>query len=302
MDINEVKSHMKENPEFKKELLGSIDGYVVKSSEEFESLKSNIANEAISKKTSEFASSIEKDIFETTNIAKEQDEKWFDYQKRVLGSLGEKAKKVSSYQKQLEEAKANTSTLDETIKQEYQELKKAIPELEERYKNEILSLQNDNKKERKSWEISSAIGQMSFSKTLPETLVDLAKKSAVQDLMTQKSEFRDGKLVFLDDNGETLRNKDNNLEPFSAGDLLKNKLAEVLAVKSDASGLGTSPKDATQTVEGIALDPSIKTQVDLDRKLGEKGLSTSSDEYIKERNAYIKGYAEANGGRAMPLR
>lgn len=300
MDANEINKALSENPELAKQV-SELGGYVVKTTAEQDAFKTNIENDAISRKTSEFASSIENDIYEATGITKEPNEKWYDYQKRTYSTLSEKANSVTKYKKQIEELKENSSQVDETIRKEYQEYKALIPQLEEKHKNEILELQANFNNQRKSSEIESSLTTMSFSKSLPENLVEMAKKSAVQDLSSMKSEYRDGKLVFLDDNGETLRNKDNNLEPFTAGELLASKLVDVMATANEVKGLGTKPSDAEKTVEGVVIDGSIKSQVELDRKLGELGLSTTSNEYIKQRNAHMRGYEEANG-RPMPLR
>lgn len=290
MTGEEIRNALGENPELQKEVLdGFKETHVIRSKDEDESWKTNFEQDLVSKKTREIASSIEEDVFNTTGIQKNEGEKYYDYVKRATSSLVEKSKKAKTLEKQIEELKS--TDVDEALKRELGEYKDIVEKMRSEHESKVVELKTEFNTERKKSSIASAMNELSFSNELPEDVIATMKESALNKVLSAESQFSDGKLVFLNEAGETIRDQET-MQPLSARDILTQSLSSVLK-KSETkkTGLGT---DAPKTDNGFTAPSGIKTRMQLTAHLAEQGIAAGTP-------AYSKAWAEA-GGNDLPLR
>lgn len=291
MTGEEIKNALIENPELQNEVFdGFKESHVIRSKSDDEAWKTNFEQDLVSKKTREIASSIEEDVFSTTGIEKNEGEKYYDYVKRATSTLLDKSKKAKTLEKQLEELK-NTD-VDETLKREVSEYKGLIDKLKSEHEEKVVGLKTEFDTERKKSSIASAMNELSFDGDLPEDVVATMKESALNKMLSAQSQFSDGSLVFIGEDGETMRDPES-LKPLSAKDILKQSLSSVLRKEEiKKKGLGTDAPTANNN--GVAPPSGIKTRMQLTGWLADKGIAAGTTEYSK-------AWAEA-GGNDLPLR
>ena len=148
------------------------------------------------------------------------------------------------------------------------------------------------------YEIKGAAAALKFKPEIPQAVADLAVQNIVKELETaHKPEFiPDGnggqRLVFKDENGVQLNNPANGLQPFTATELLTQKLSAlgILAEGQKQAGAGT--KATPGNAGGSRYDiGGARTQVEADEMIVEqlcrdgfvKGTPEFTDEHSKIR-------------------
>jgi hypothetical protein len=254
--------------------------------------KKNYEDQLIAPKVRELADSIEKDIKDITGVDKQSGQKYYEYLKGTLSTFKEKATQAETLAAQIEELKKSKST-DDTLKKELDELRKSIPTLESEWKTKLEQEQNNNVTYRKRSEILQGIGALKFNPNLPQDVIETMRENAINKLLTAPSEFRDNRLVFLDEKGEVLRNKEKHLDPYSPVDLLATNLKSILDTGAGTGGAGTGGKAGGDKGGAGTFEPtSFKDQVSLHKALkehhGKQGRTVASTEFNKDWDTYSK--------------
>lgn len=207
---------------------------------------------------------LDETIARTTGIRRNGDEKTYLYLERAANELAAKANSVEGLnariselteerdklkkaveegaadeilRKQLSQAQADL----ENVRQQYDTLKTETDQMKTQHAAELLGLQVDN-------EIRGAMGGIKFKAELPQALTDTILNQTIAKIKGMNPSFEDdGKggttLMFKDDKGAIIRNPENRLEPFTAGELLQRELKTmgVLDEGRKAAGGGTTP-------------------------------------------------------------
>ncbi len=290
MTTEEIKAFMSENPDASKQILdGFKETHIIRTKDEDVSFMKGYEDDLLSKKTRSFAEDLENDILNTSGMEKQEGEKYYDYNKRVINSLLDKSKKAKSLEKQLEELK--NSDVDEALKRELGEYKGIVEKMKADHEEKVVSLKKEFNMERKKSSVAGAMSELSFSSELPEDVISTMKESALNKVLSANSQFSDGQLVFLNENGETIRDQES-MQPLTAKEILVQSLSSVLKKpEQKKTGLGT---DAPKTDNGFTTPSGISTRMQLTTYLAEKGIAAGTAEYSK-------AWAEA-GGNELPLR
>lgn len=289
-----------------------------------ETLSRNDENTVIANRIGQLHGDYDADILAATGIAKQQGEKTYDYLKRAAGEIKRRADKSEEFQQKAAALTAECDALKEQLKAGGSgDLSAQLAAKEAELKN-TKKLYNDTKadlekltKESASkmaalqigYEIKGAAAALRFKPEIPQAVADLAVQNIVREMETaHKPEFiPDGngghRLVFKDENGVQLNNPANGLQPFTAAELLTQKLSAlgILAEGQKQSGAGT--KTASGATGGNGYDiGGARTQVEADKLIVEQ-LS---------RNGYVKGTPEfsqemdkvrnANNVQNLPIR
>ena len=244
-------------------------------------------------------------IAKETGIARNGDEKTYLYLERAAKTLAAKANSVDGLnakvndltkerdrlQKALEEGGDETTkkqlsqaTKDlDSVRKQYDELKTQFEEQKTAHASEMLGVKIDN-------ELSKTLGQLKFKADFPQAAVDTLKDQAIAKVKGMSPEYiDDGKggkrLVFKGEDGDTLRNSENHLEPFTAGELLTKELKAmgILDEGRQQPGTGTKPPKS-QEQGGTPVDVSMaKTQNEAEQiihnQLNAQGLTRGSKAY-----------------------
>ena len=256
-------------------------------------------------------------IAKETGIARNGDEKTYLYLERAAKTLAAKANSVDGLnakvndltkerdrlQKALEEGGDETTkkqlsqaTKDlDSVRKQYDALKAEFEEQKKNHAAEMLGVKIDN-------ELSKTLGQLKFKAEFPQAAVDMLKDQAIAKVKGMSPEYiDDGKggkrLVFKGEDGDTLRNSENHLEPFTAGELLTKELKAmgILDEGRQQQGIGShAPKQQGQA--GTPVDVSMaRTQREADElihnQLNAQGLTRGSKAY---QDAYDNAWKENN--------
>lgn len=222
-------------------------------------LSVNDENSVIAQKTGEIYGALDADILAVTGVAKNGTEKTYDYAKRVLGEYKTKVESATGLQSQidsltkekarLEKAIADGATDTETAKalkqakadltavqKQFNDLKTKYDEAEQKYQTELFSVRIES-------ELNKAIAGLKFKAGLPESATKVLLSQAIDKIKAMNSEYiDDGKggkmLVFKDDAGAIMRNPNNQLNPYTPGDLLTRELETMGIIDKGRQGAG----------------------------------------------------------------
>lgn len=288
-------------------------------------LSANDENSVIAKKTGEIYGGLDADILAASGIAKNGTEKTFDYAKRVVAEFKTKAEGVTGLQSQidsltkekarLEKAIADSATDAETAKAlkqakadltavttQFNELKTKYDETEQNYQKELFGVRIEGA-------LQTATAGLKFKAGLPESATKVLLAQAVEKIKGMNPEFIDdgngGKiLAFKDETGAIMRNPNNQLNPYTPGDLLTRELETmgILDKGRQAAGGGTTPPaGGSGAGGGSTIDVSgAKTRVEaydaIAAGLMAQGLTAGSEKF----DAAMKQAWQDNNVAALP--
>lgn len=215
-------------------------------------------------------------------------EKSSEFYSRVLLDYKSKAEKAGILEKEIADLKKQIAdgTADKKTLADLESVQKAYKELEDTKTKEVTDLRTQFEKYKDQTEIISASSGLMFKKNIPETAIKSLVNQVISEL-TSVASRQDGKLVFLKD-GVPMRNPHNALNPYTADELLKERLKDVLDINRKIDGgPGLNQEvakeyDTTGKLTKIAMiiPDSIKTKEDLSKFLVSQKLLRGSQEYI----------------------
>ncbi len=251
---------------------------------------------------------LDETIARETGIARDGDEKTYNYLERAAKQLAAKANSVDGlnakvneltrerdrYKKAVEEGAADEQLKKQlsqaqadlaNVRTMYDELKNESDAMKQQHATEMLGLQVDN-------EIRGAVGGIKFKAEFPKQVTDTILQQAIGKVKGMNPEFIDDgqggkRLVFKNPDGSEMRNPDKRLEPYTAGELLTKELKSmgVLDEGRKAAGGGTSPSAGGGNGGGqVAVDISMaRTQTEaqeiIAKQLMQQGMTNGSKEF-----------------------
>ena len=265
--------------------------YIVRTEDEekvfLENFGLKVEEEKIKPQVRKIYDQYEGDILSVSGIKKESGEKAYDYAKRVIGEFKTKAERTDAIEKEMsslkEQIKAGTG--DKQLLADLEAVRKAYKELEDSKDKEVGTLKSDYDKFKVRSEISSALSGMVFKKNIPEPAIKAFTDQVINEL-TNIASLQDGKLVFMKD-GVPMRNAHNALNPYTAKELLEERMKEIrdtgktLNGGPDVSKEITKEFDKTGKVTKIAMiiPDSVKSKVELSEYLVKAGLLRGTEDY-----------------------
>lgn len=252
-----------------------------------ETLSKNDEDTVIGSKVGEIHREYDKTILASTGVARNGDEKSYDYLARAAKDLKTKADAVEDLNGQirtlgadktrLEKAIADGSADAETVKQ----LKQVKAELDQT-KSQFTELQTKHTEAEKThgaklfelqvgFELNQASAGVKFKPELPATVTGVIMQNAISKLQSayKPDYIDDGKggqrLVFRNEAGAVMNNPENQLNPFTASELLNKelKLMGVIDEGRKQPGAGTNPPASGTPTGGTTIDLSgARTKVE----------------------------------------
>lgn len=268
------------------------------------------------------------DVLGISGIAKNNGEKSYDYVKRVLTEYKSQISSTATLQAQLANAQAEAQKLkdklaagagDEALKQQLKDAKAQVTQLQTqlqtketdfteaktRYENQIKDVHVD-------YAFQAATAGLKFKTGITENVQKILLASAKAEVLAKGTpDFIDGEngskiLVFRGADGNVLNNPANNLNPFTAEDLLmQTSIKDVVDTGKQQPGAGTS--GSSQQTGGNAghsiLDLSgAKNQLEADRTIENyllsSGITRDSTEFA-DKSLQIRN---ENNVSQLPLR
>ena len=266
-------------------------------------MSKNDEDVVIGKRFSEVYNQLDATIAKETGIARNGDEKTYNYLERAARALATKANSVDGLnskiaeltkereklQKALEEGGDDAvkkqlaqATKDlEAVRKQYDAVKADNEKLKADHAAELLGIQIDNV-------LNGAKAGLSFKKEFSQNAVDALLTQALNNIKGMSPEFieADGtkKLVFKGADGEISRNPENHLEPYTAEELLKKELRSMGILDEGRTQQGTGTKIPTGGGATPTMDLSMaRTQVEaseiIHNQLMAQGLVKGSKQY-----------------------
>ena len=270
-------------------------------------LSKNDEEVVIGRRFSEVYNQLDATIAKETGIARNGDEKTYDYLERAARQLAEKANSVAGLNVKITELtnernrlqKAiDEGTQDENLKKQLSQAQKDLQSVTEKFNTlkadydkakadhaaELLGVRIDN-------EIARATGGIKFKAELPDTATTVLMQQAVAKVKALKSEYiDDGKggkvLVFKDANDAILRDPEKQLNPYTVGDLIIHELKTMGVLDEGRNQQGTETKTpkVISTEEGLVVDVTgaqTRTQANemVTQALLKQGLVNGSKEF-----------------------
>ena len=232
----------------------------------------NDENSVIATKTGEIYGGLDNDILAASGIAKDGTEKTFDYAKRVIGNLKQAAGDSAGLVKQISDLTKEKTRLEGVIAsggadaetkaaltrakadlanvtKEYTDLKTKYDNAEAEHTKALFGVKLDSG-------FARATAGLKLKADLPESVKSVLVEQAVAKVKGMNPEYIDdgkgGKVLAFMENGTPRRNPGNNLNPYTATELVAKELQAmgVLEEGRKQQGAGTPP---TTTTSGSAV-------------------------------------------------
>ena len=269
-------------------------------------LSANDENSVIAQKTGKIYGDLDADILAATGVAKNGTEKTYDYAKRVLTEFKTKAESATTLQSQidgltkekarLEKAIADGATDAETKKAltqaqkdlaavttQFNDLKGKYDQAEQTHTTELFGIRVESA-------LQTATAGLKFKAGLPESATKVLLEQAITKIKGMNPELiDDGKggkmLAFKDETGAIMRNPNNQLNPFTPGDLLAKELETmgILDKGRQAAGGGTNPPAGGSGGNATIEISGVKTRTEaydaITANLQQQGLAVGTKQF-----------------------
>lgn len=181
-------------------------------------------------------------------------------------------------QRQLDQTKAELAN----TKNQYNELQAQLTKAKEDHQKEVFGIRVDN-------DLAVASQGMQFKSEIPASVQTVLLQNAYTKIKGMSPDYIDDgnggkRLVFRGQDGAVLNNPENQLNPYTAGELLAKELKDVLATKREVPGGGTQPLGGGSGTEAQTVDvSSAKNQMEANELLTKQflaqGMTIGSNEF-----------------------
>lgn len=266
----------------------------------------------------------ENDVFALTNVQKNQGEKAYAYALRVLGEYKAKADSYSANDDKIQQLTAEKTSLEQklhenagdvVVKQQLSDANNRLTQMQAliesektAYTAEKEKLENKIKNVHVDYAFENAVLDMKFKANIPESVKQVIIKNAKNEILeAYKPDYAavngTNTLVFRDKDGNIVANKENQLNPYSAKELLLSKIKDVIETNVVQPGAGTNRESQNQEGNVSFIDiSSAKTQIEADDiiylHLMKKGVMRGSAAF-REQQAAIR---KENNVDKLPMR
>lgn len=250
---------------------------------------------------------LDESIAKETGIARNGDEKTYNYLERAARELAAKANSVDGLNTKITTLTAERDrlkkaieegTIDDKLKKDLAQALKDLESVRGQYntlKTEYDQAKANHQKEMENYRIDSEVarvtGSIKFKAELPESATSVLMQQAIAKVKALKHDYIDdgqgGKLlVFLDATDTVMRNPEKQLNPYTIGDLITKELKTmgVLDEGRKQAGVETKAPKVVSTENGLVIDVTgaqTRTQATemITQALLKQGLTNGSKEF-----------------------
>lgn len=276
-------------------VLGNDFKFVVQDEAEHNTFKTNFEADLVGRKTSEWATQLEKDVEEMTGIKKKDaQEKYYDYFKRATGEALAERNTLKTELDSLR-AKGNPSEAD---KKRIQQLEQGLQQKETEYRTQLQERDKRIHELQVGTELQNGLAKLRtrYKKDIPQDIIDTVEGVALQSLIGIAKIQDDGKITFLDAEGKPIVDP-TNYQPQTGEKLLETKLASLIDTTKKQEGAGSGPGSAGPAGQGggagapkwEGMPATVKTRIQLTEHLLHLGFTQGSDDFNKLFDEHGKG-------------
>lgn len=303
----------------------SLQGLTDEQMQAIATLSKNDEEVVIGNRFREVYNTFDQHIANSTGIARNGDEKTYDYLVRAAKAIKADADKVGGLQAKVNELTNEKARLEKAIQEgtadeqtkkqlaqaqkdltniteQFNTLKGERDQLVQRHADELMGLRIDN-------ELSMAVAGIKFKAEFPKQAVDTLLAQTIQRIKGMSPEYVDDgqggkRLVFKGADGAIMRNAENGLQPYTAGEMLVKEL-KVMGIVDEgrqAAGGGTTPPAAGGGNATVIDVSTARTQTEaqeiIARALMAQGMTNGSKEFQQAMTEAWK----ANNIQALPMK
>lgn len=268
-------------------------------------LSQNDESAVIGQRIGELYRQLDATIARETGVERNGDEKTYLYLERAAKQLAERAKNADGLTKQVETLAKEKSKLEKAIAEgtggeeakkalsqaqkdlaavtkQFTELKADYDNVKAQHEKELFGIKVEN-------EINAATAGLKFKADFPASVTSVILSQAIQKVKGMNPEFiDDGKggkaLAFKDETGAIRRNPENQLNPYTAGELLTKELKEMGVLDEGRRVTGTGTKPPTGAMGSTSVDVSgARTRSEaneiITQQLMQQGLVNGSEAF-----------------------
>ena len=261
--------------------------FEVRTSDEHKTYLDNYAKAEVENRIgaeiSKVHSQYDADIESILGVRKAGDQKTYDFLKEQLTSLKAATGQTDRFKtkvSELEEALKNKSG-DEQLKKDYNSLKELYNEDKAKWDTKTQEFITSQELMKIEIQLDNAAQRLKFKEEIPATVREVMIKNAVDKLVKQ-GKIAENQLIFTDSEGKTALNKENNLNPYTADEMLTRELKDIIGESKTITKPQTKPEikevDGKKVVP-ISLPDSVRFKEDLSGYLMSLGLDRNSEEY-----------------------
>lgn len=266
-------------------------------------LSQNDENTVIGQRIGEVYRQMDSTIASATGVQRNGDEKTYLYLERAARDLASRGdglnrqiadltREKTRLEKIIADGTGDTETRKAlgqaqkdlaAVTKQFTDLKSEFDSAKAQHESELVGVRIDH-------ELSLATSGLEFKKELPTSVTSVILGQVIAKVKSMNPEYIDngsgGKtLVFKDESGAIMRNPENQLNPYSASDLITRELKsmEVLSDGRKQMGGGTKPVSAASQ-RGVSVDiTGARTRIEaydaIAFSLMAQGLTNGSDEF-----------------------
>jgi len=233
-------------------------------------MSKNDEQSVIGQKTGEIYGGLDADILAASGIAKNGTEKTYDYAKRVIGEIKGQAGNAAELQTKLTESEKEVSRLngiiakggaDAETKKQLEQARADLANVTKDYTALKADFDKANAEHEKamfdakiSGEFAKATAGIKFKADLPASVTSVLLEQAVAKVKGMNPEYIDdgkgGKVLAFMVNGAPMRNAENNLNPFTASELVARELQTMGVLETGRTQTGAGTQDGKTTTGG----------------------------------------------------
>ena len=268
--------------------------FEVFATEEHKTYLDNFVKTKIEEAKSEVTRNIHGDYDKTLNelfgTDRNPNEKTYNFLKRKFNDLTEASKSAEPLKAQIAdlEQKLKDGSGDELLKKELDTVRAKYKEEQDKWSSHNLEWEQKIKNLQLSNEIDKAMVGLKFKSDIPDNVRDTFVEKVKADLI-RTAELVDGNLIFKDESGQTLVNKDNALNPYTANELLKSNLESILDA---GKKVDSTPKPKVRYIDGkeelVLVNPNAKSRQEVTQYLRENGIKNGTKEYSEAYAAFTE--------------
>lgn len=263
--------------------------FVIRTQEEDTNFQTNLITSEVEKhlgaKISEVHTRYDDDIYAIVGQRKKSDEKTYDFNKRILSDLKSRAEKAADYE-------AEITRLNEAVRKgggeklaaDLENVKGEYARFKDEKEKELDKLKKDNSDFKKRTKLEAKLNAFEFSDSIPESVRSVVIQNQLNELLSI-SDLQNDELIFLDEKGAPLRNKNNNLNPYTADELLAERLKDIIKKKRVIPGAPIPPVKG----EIKSLPDTVKTKLQLGDWLVTQGFKRGTPEYDEQYKSLREG-------------
>lgn len=310
MNLEEIKKAIKDNPTLAKELAVWVTGDTTEGKDILTNYAKAEVEKAVKENTAEIYTNIDNDLFEVLGVRKKNDQKTYDFLKKIAGEhkeLKDKADKLNN-DEEVKKLKAEIKKMqdDGSVNEHW---KKIYDEAVAKWENEkaelagqITAKEGEFLQAQIEADLKSGLSSLTLRDDVPKEAIDALVKVETEKVK-KGAKLIDGKVVYHKEDGSPLLN--DEYKPITPKEIWGKALGTLIKKDDNTGGGGANPtlkggkviktgEGDNATIKLVLNKESFSTKVEFNKRADEalrkQGIAIGSKEYNEALNGAYEEY------------